>query len=272
MKIVQLSDLHIRSGRALAFNAADSAYALERMVEHLQHMTPQPDCIVVSGDLAEHGEKDAYALVAQILSPLKPSLYVLPGNHDNRENLLAAFAAHCPADQEAAPCLCYTIEDGPVRLVIVDGSIPNAHSGCLHPTAARWLEKKLAVKKEIPTLIFTHHPPFSSGLGLMDEPYQNAEEFARILRGNPQARLCCGHLHRGMVTVWEGGLALCSPPLVMSIVPDFTPTGGDKFTLGTPSFLIHHYHCGQINSHFCEIPGDFPYAGPYSFAHPISLK
>jgi hypothetical protein len=102
----------------------------------------------------------------------------------------------------------------------------------------------------------------------MDEPYENAALFARIMRDNPQARLCCGHLHRGMVTVWEGTTAVCCPPLVMHIVPDLTPQGGDAFTLESPGHLIHHYFDGRINTHFCRLPGDFPYAGPYSFSNP----
>jgi 3',5'-cyclic AMP phosphodiesterase CpdA len=105
MLVVQLSDLHVRSGRAPAFHVADSATALERTVAHLTAMAPQPDCIVISGDLAEHGEKAAYELVFEILSPLVPPLYVLPGNHDDRDNLRARFGPCCPAETETAPIL-----------------------------------------------------------------------------------------------------------------------------------------------------------------------
>lgn len=272
MLVLQLSDLHVKAGRALAFNAADSAAALERTVDHLrQGLAQSPDCVVITGDLAEHGEKDAYALVAEALSGLTCPVYVLPGNHDQRGNLLAALGPYCPANADLAPYLCYVREDGPVRLVFVDGTQPNSHSGRLDDPVALWLEHTLAARRDMPTLVFTHHPPFLSGLGIMDEPYENANTFVRIMRANPQARLCCGHLHRGMVTTWNGVTALCAPPLVMEIELDLSPKGGDAFILGAPGYLLHHLHAGEINTHFCRVPGVFPQSGPYSFANPPAL-
>lgn len=268
MRIVQLSDLHVKSDRALAFGAADSASALERTVAHLAAMDPAPDCIVISGDLAEHGEIGAYQLVAAALASLAVPIYVMPGNHDDRENLRRILAPHCPVDPDMAPYICYAVEGGPVRLVITDSSHPDSHSGYMHAPVARWLEKTLAEKPEAPTLVFAHHPPFLSGLGVMDEPYSGPEELARILRGHPRARYCCGHLHRGLTTIWEGIPATVCPPLVMHIELDLSPEGGDSFTLGTPSYLLHHYYDGRITTHFCRVPGDFPFGGPFSFSNP----
>jgi 3',5'-cyclic AMP phosphodiesterase CpdA len=268
MFVVQLSDLHIRAGKALAFNVADSATALEQAVDHLERLKQRPDCIVISGDLAEQGDPDAYAIVALALARLSAPVLVLPGNHDNRDSLLAALGAYCPADPSLAPYLCYTREEGPLRLVVVDGIRPGSHAGHLDEPVAYWLEKKLAVRRDAPTLLFTHHPPFLSALGVMDEPYENAKVFARILRDNPQVRLCCGHLHRSMVAVWSGVTALTAPPLVMDIEPDFSSEGGNSFTVNAPGYLIHHLYAGQVNTHFCRVPGDYPFAGPYSFSNP----
>lgn len=268
MLIAQLSDPHIRAGRALAFNAADSALALERTAAHLHSLRPRPDCVVISGDVAEHGEKEAYKLAAEILAGLPAPFYVLPGNHDHRENMRQTFRQACPADETVAPLLCYTLDKGPLRLIMLDSTAPQAHAGVLSPKAAAWLERSLGERPQAPTLIFTHHPPFLSALGRMDEPYSGAEHFAAILGRNPQARLCCGHLHRALLTIWGGVAALCCPPLVMPIVPELTPTGGDCFTLESPGYLLHHFFDGRINSHFCRVPGAFPYAGPYSFSSP----
>lgn len=35
----------------------------------------------------------------------------------------------CPADASVAPYLCYAVEDGPVRLVMLDTMQPGSHSG-----------------------------------------------------------------------------------------------------------------------------------------------
>ncbi len=270
MRIVQLSDLHVKSRRALAFNVADSTTALERAVDHLEGMNPAPDCIVITGDIAELGEREAYEQVAATLSALSVLVYAMPGNHDDRENLRWALGFCCPVDPEAEPYICYTVDTGPVRLVATDSIFPDSHSGYMHPPVARWLEKKLAEKPDMPTLVFAHHPPFLSGLGEMDEPYSRAEELARILGRHPQVWLCCGHLHRGVATVWKNIPSVVCPPLVMQIELDLSPTGGDAFSLGSPSYLLHHFHDGRLNTHFCQVPGVFPHGGPFSFSNPPS--
>jgi 3',5'-cyclic AMP phosphodiesterase CpdA len=268
MRIVQLSDLHVKSNRAFAFNAVDSATALEKTVAHLAAMRPVPDCVVISGDLAEHGEAGAYELVARALAGLAAPVYVAPGNHDDGENLRRILGAYCPADPETAPYICYTASCGPARLVVIDSSQPGSHSGYLHEPVARWLEKTLAADRDRPTLVFAHHPPFLSGLGVMDEPFARPEELARILRASPGARYCCGHLHRGAATVWEGIPAMVCPPVAMHIELDLSPRGGDTFTLGPPEYLLHHVYDGRVNTHFCQVPGTFPHGGPYSFSNP----
>lgn len=268
MLLAQLSDLHVKSGRAFAFNAADSSAILEKTVTHIAAMNPAPDCVVISGDLAEHGEQNAYDFVRKALDTLRVPVYAIPGNHDNRERLRDTLRAYCPVDPEIAPYVCYTVEGSPLRLIMLDSSEPGSHSGYLHEPVARWLEKKLSQMPEAPTLVFIHHPPFLSGMGVMDEPFTGAAELARILGANRQARLCCGHLHRGITTLWQGGESIVCPPLVLPIHLDLSPKGGDLFTLGAPAYLLHHYFDGQLNSHTCRLPGTWEYKGPYSFSNP----
>jgi len=266
MIVIQLSDPHLRAGRTLAFNAADSATALERTVAHLAAMNPQPDFVIITGDIAERGEEEAYRLAKEILAGLPCPYYVLPGNHDDLATLRAVLPGACPNGDAGAPACCYALEGQPLRLLSLSSIEPGYHGGVLSPEAAAWLERTLDAARGTPTLLFTHHPPFLSALGVMDEPYGNAALLASILSKNPQVRLCCGHLHRGLATLWGGVLALCCPPLVMGIVPELTAQGGDEFLLENPAYLMHHFFDGRINSHFCRVPGDFPQAGPYRFS------
>jgi 3',5'-cyclic AMP phosphodiesterase CpdA len=268
MLLVQLSDLHVRSGRAFAFNAADSSTILEKTTAHIAGMNPAPDCVVITGDLAEQGEQNAYDFMRAAFGALDVPVYAVPGNHDNRDRMKDTLRAFCPVDPDIAPYICYAIEDYPLRLIMLDSSKPGSHSGHLHGPVAHWLEKKLAEKPDAPTLVFMHHPPFPSAMGLMDEPFQGAERLAAILRANPQARLCCGHLHRGMTSVWEKVHSIVCPPLVLPIELDLSPQGGDLFTLDAPSYLLHHFFAGQLNSHTCRVPGTWEYSGPYSFSNP----
>ena len=271
MLIAQISDLHVGENRALAFNAVDGAALLEKTVDHLLALPQTPDCIVVSGDIAVNGRPGGYAIVAESLGRFAVPVFVLPGNHDNRDNLMAALACYCPAEKGMSPYLCFTREEFPLRLVFLDGTRPGSHSGHLDERPAGWLEERLAEQPDRPTLLFTHHPPFLSALGVMDEVYENAAGFGRIMERFPNARLCCGHLHRPMFTLWHGVMAMTAPPLALHIVPDFSPEGGDAFTDGAPAYLLHHLCEGRINTHVCQVPGTFPYKGPFSFANPPAL-
>lgn len=268
MFVAQISDPHVAEGRGLAFNVADGAALLEKTVAHIAALPQKPDCVVVSGDIAVNGRPGGYAIAARALSALCMPVYVLPGNHDRRENLMAALAPLCPAEPALAPYLCYTVEDFAVRLVIFDGTRPGSHSGHFDAPVAAWLEKTLEAQPQRPTLLFTHHPPFVTALGVMDEAYENAEAFGRILEGRANVRLCCGHLHRHMFTMWHGVPALTAPPVCLHIVPDFSAEGGDAFTDEAPAFLLHHFVDGRVNTHYCRVPGDFPARGPFSFSRP----
>src|SRR5690606_25677758 len=53
-----------------------------------------PDAVVMTGDLADGGHDEAYALLRELLAPLSMPVYLLVGNHDAREPLLRAFPDH----------------------------------------------------------------------------------------------------------------------------------------------------------------------------------
>ena len=55
MLITQISDFHLRPKRALAYDAADTAGALEKVVEHINQMNPLSDLVIATGDLADGG-------------------------------------------------------------------------------------------------------------------------------------------------------------------------------------------------------------------------
>src|SRR3546814_14606452 len=60
----------------------------------LNTQVPRPDIVVVSGDLVDFGRPDEYAALHPELARLHMPCYLVPGNHDNREHLRAAFADH----------------------------------------------------------------------------------------------------------------------------------------------------------------------------------
>src|SRR5689334_22925270 len=89
--VAQISDLHIKKPGTLAYGKVDTAKALERCVAALNELAPAPDFVVISGDLADTPTAEEYQYLKQLLAPLKLPFAGIPGNHDSRELMRAAF-------------------------------------------------------------------------------------------------------------------------------------------------------------------------------------
>src|SRR5215813_13451913 len=70
----------------------DTAAYLSRAIAELNRLQPRPDVVLVTADLADHGGAEEYANLRAILAAAEMPVYVIPGNHDSREALRAAFA------------------------------------------------------------------------------------------------------------------------------------------------------------------------------------
>lgn len=268
MRVLQLSDFHLRGDGQLSFKVADTRRCLDDLLKHLQSLGWTPDAMVLTGDLADNGDAKAYEILKDALTPLCPRVYAIPGNHDRRDRMRAIIPEWC--GKELPNSLCQTVEDLPVRLILLDSMAPGSHSGHFPPEQANWLRAGLAKKPNAPTLVFIHHPPFKSGMGAMDEPFENVDELKDILQSSPWATLACGHMHRPIVTRYAGLLAMTSPAIAMQLELDLSPQGGDTFRMEASGYLLHHYENGQLNSHACQIPGKPSFAGPYPFADKVN--
>ena len=89
--IAQISDLHIKSPGSLAYGRVDTAAALGRCIAALNEFAPKPDLVVISGDLADTPTSEEYDHLKRLLEPLKLPFVAIPGNHDSRELMRAAF-------------------------------------------------------------------------------------------------------------------------------------------------------------------------------------
>lgn len=264
MRILQLSDFHLRGDGRLSFQVADTLQCLADLTRHLKKLDPRPDALVLTGDLADNGDARAYEMLKEALAPLCPRIYALPGNHDRRDRMRGILGEWCRSDLPGY--LCQAVEDLPVRLLLADSMAPGSHSGHFPDEQAEWLEAALQAKPGAPALVFMHHPPFKSGMGAMDEPFENVERLEAVLEAAPWATLACGHMHRPITTRYAGLVAMTAPAVAMQLELDLSPEGGDTFRMECSGYLLHHFSGGQLNSHVCQIPGKPTFAGPYPFA------
>lgn len=242
MRIAQISDIHLKPRGNLAYQAADTAGALRKVVAHLNDLVPAPDVVLLSGDIADGGHQESYHLARELLAPLEMPLFMVPGNHDHKGRLAQTFPEHSYLTQRSDGFVCYAVEDYPVRLIGLDTVTPGDHGGGLGRERLAWLDATLTERPDVPTLIFMHHPPFASAVGHMDlEPFKRRDDLRRLIQRHPQVeRLACGHIHRPITLDFGGSVATVCPGVGMQIPMDLRPEAPSGFVLGPPGLLVHY--------------------------------
>jgi 3',5'-cyclic AMP phosphodiesterase CpdA len=265
MILVQLSDLHVRPEGRAANRMVESNMLAERALIAVRAMRPRPDAVVISGDLADCGLPSEYAVLAAMLRRQLDGMPVYPvvGNHDRRDNFRAGLARF-PGVTDHPHFVQYTVEDLPVRLVLLDSVVEGSGHGELCPARLAWLDETLAAAPRRPTMIVLHHPPILCGIAALDRiNLRSAALLAEVLARHPQVeRLLCGHHHRAMVGRL-GHTIVSTAPTVAHAVEFALVHALDRFVMEPPAFSVHmRLPDGQITTHtvFVEsYPGPYPY-------------
>jgi 3',5'-cyclic-AMP phosphodiesterase len=267
--IAQISDLHIKRPGALAYGRVDTAKALERCVAALNEFTPVPDFVVISGDLADTPTAEEYDHLKRLLAPLKLPFASIPGNHDSREMMRAAFPASNYA-QSSGP-LDQRTEIAGLDLLLLDSSVPGEPHGQLDPATLEWLDATLASSPQRPALLFLHHPPFRAGILHMDrQNLFNADALALIVRRHPRVRLVAtGQVHRATLTMFAGVPTTICPAPNHAVDLDLAELREPSFRIEPPAFHLHAWFPGEgfgsLVTHQVPIgqfDGPHPFFGP----------
>lgn len=187
--LAQISDTHVRADDAGA--AADQLKAALAQAGDYR-----VDAVLLTGDLVNDASADEYASLAEALNDPPAPLFLLPGNHDDRELLRAAFPAH--DYMPATGPLSFCIEGFPIRIVAIDQTVPGETYGVLTLDGADWLDAALSDNMATPTIVALHHPPFATHDRLFDSiGLRDCGLFASVIARHRQVvRVICGHHHR----------------------------------------------------------------------------
>lgn len=249
MRIVQLSDLHLQPPGQRLYGQVDTAACLEAALARIA--TLAPDLLLISGDLSDRGSDAEYAYLAQALAPLSCPVALMPGNHDRREALRAAFPAQGWAGEGEAPCH-RRLDVASGTLLLLDTVVPGQEHGQVDDAALDWLEAACPTRAR--TLLVMHHPPFSIGVAGMDAIACRGAAALNawlVRRPNVEAVLC-GHVHRFVATSFAGRPALTAPSPAHQIALDLDGPAADlAFTLEPGAFLLHLWAPGSPLTTHC---------------------
>jgi 3',5'-cyclic-AMP phosphodiesterase len=234
------------------WDGCDPVRALAAAVGAVQALRPRPDAVLVSGDLAEHAEDGEYDQVRELLAPIDGPIYVLGGNHDDR----AALRRHFDLPGVNGEPVQYTVELGPLRLVVLDTTRPGEDPGALDEERLTWLDAELKSAPEAPTVLAMHHPPLISGIPALDAiglPAEDRRALAAVVERHPQVRrLVAGHMHRAITAVLAGRAVLAVPSTYMQSRLDFLAERLE--TAPEPAgFAVHVLLDGEVISHVQQV-------------------
>jgi 3',5'-cyclic-AMP phosphodiesterase len=240
--LAQISDPHLGEP---PIGGVKPKKALREVLAAIEALPNPVDAILVSGDLAEHAKPKEYALARELIGGLGVPVHVLPGNKDDRATMRAAF--DLPGEPDAP--LDYAADLGPLRLVVLDSTIPGEDRGDFTPAQLEWLEAELAGAPEQPTIIAMHQPPLVTGMADWDSVIMrpaDREALAAVIERHPQVRaIVGGHLHRIATSTLAGRPVVVAPSTFVQARPDYER---EKIRLSDffRGFVLHVLRDGEL--------------------------
>ncbi len=187
--IAQITDTHLFANPDRLLRGVCTWQSLQNILSRVK--TLQPDVLLLTGDLADLGEPEAYDRLFECISPLQIPTYWLPGNHDNlaaMDDRLNRFPLY--ADK--------TFTIGGWQFLLLDSTLETAKfgEGYLSRDTLNYLETALQ-DSDRPTAIALHHHSLPVGIDWVDTiGVSNAEEFLKIVDRFDRVKLVlCGHVH-----------------------------------------------------------------------------
>ncbi len=236
----QISDFHISLPDGMADKTLQTAAHLRIAVAHLNALPERPEFVLCTGDLVDSGGEGEYAILAEILAGLDMPFFLIPGNHDDRTGLAQAFPDHDYLSGHDG-FMQYTIEEWEPRLIALDTLVPGQSGGRVCSTRLDWLADRLTEQPDRPTILFMHHPPFRTGIRMMDEMgLEDREGLVAVLRQYNQIEaILAGHLHRHITRRVAGTIAITTPGPAHQIALDLTGEERLSLIMEPPAGLLH---------------------------------
>lgn len=194
--ILHLSDTHFVGGPGLLHGKVDSDANLKKLFRDFAETKARPEAIVLTGDLADTGDADAYQRLRALVEPAAEAIGAqviwVMGNHDTR----TPFRKHL-LDSDAGEQSVDVVHDvNGLRIIALDSTVPGHHHGEITDEQYAWLAEVLSTPAPHGTVIALHHPPVPSLLDTLSfVELREQARFAEAIRGTDVRAVLGGHLH-----------------------------------------------------------------------------
>jgi Icc protein len=252
MRILHLSDTHLTRAPGPDGDGVDTRDSLRRILHDCREV-PGLDAVVVTGDLADDGSREAYADVRRLVGAFAgergvPAI-LSTGNHDDRTAFAAVLGSgHIDAEGRDAPAQQLDTADSEraavsivagYRIITLDSLVPGKGHGWISTAQLAWLRTVLAEPAPHGSVIALHHPPVAvPGVAVQDAlGLRNGPELAEVISGTDVRVVLCGHFHLQLFGMLAGVPVWVTPGVVTRIDLTATP-GSERAVKGASASLI----------------------------------
>lgn len=205
MRLLQFTDTHLPGEPGMQIRGVATRETLGRAIAHAAGRHPQPDAVLLTGDLV-HDDARGYAVLRGLFGGFTAPVHCLPGNHDDRAALRRELAGP-PFVHE------FAMRRKGWLFVMLDSTVPGKDHGHLDTAQLGRLDAALAQHRDAHALVCLHHHPVPHGSRWLDElMVGNADELFAVLERHAGVRgLAWGHTHQPLDAA-RGGIRLMGTP------------------------------------------------------------
>jgi 3',5'-cyclic-AMP phosphodiesterase len=239
--VAQLTDTHLFADGNQEMLGCRTNPSFESVIATIAQLHPQPDILLLTGDLSQDETKESYLYLRSHIDPLQIPTYWIPGNHDqglsDMEQVLNSSIIS--TDKE--------FQKGNWNFILLNTMMSGKVQGWLSIAELTRLEQQLQDHSQ-PAIVVLHHPPLPVGAACMDKiRLENSDELFAILDRFPQVKIVLfGHIHHATEQLRGEVRYIGTPSTCVQLKPN-----SEVFTIDDqpPGFrLLRLYADGQYET------------------------
>ncbi|MEO1943656.1 MAG: metallophosphoesterase [Candidatus Thioglobus sp.] len=182
--LIQISDCHIDDTPIVM--GINTQQNLSLIIDDI--LGREIDGLLITGDLAHNGTLGSYRFISKQLIKLDADIVVLPGNHDDTDNLITEFENN----------LVRELRFGDWGVVSAYSKQNNQISGLLSDEELQIIDDTLRLSKAKYNIVIIHHPPVPMCSEWDDSlSLQNMDDFMEVVDRNKNIKaILWGHAHQ----------------------------------------------------------------------------
>ena len=162
MKIIQITDLHLRCDKDYSVFDINTFQSARIIIDHISQVHKDLNALVISGDISDDETSESYSNLLELTDQMDTKIYLMPGNHDSIKEI-----KKCASIGKVKSEL-YFVDDNWIYFMF-NTKKDNSPNGFLKQDEIDIFTDMLRKNEDKYFMIFLHHHPVEIGSPTMDQ-------------------------------------------------------------------------------------------------------